>query len=48
MKTLQNKLTDANFYFNLLKYGFLTLIAFTIINMIVYLVNNPDVLKYAF
>lgn len=48
MKTIKNTLTDANFLFNALKYGFLSLIAFTIVNMIIHIAKNPEVLKYAF
>jgi hypothetical protein len=48
MKTLKQQLTNANFYFNSVKYGFLSLIAFTIINMVIYLAKNPGVMQNAF
>lgn len=48
MKTLKQQLTNANFYFNAVKYGFLTLIVFTILNMVIYLCNNPEAMQNAF
>jgi len=43
MKTLLNKITNVDFMFNAVKFTFLAIIAFTVVNLLIHWVVSPSV-----